>query len=230
MNLTKAGMEKLLAQLQQMMAAKESAEEQARKAKEAATRAQSETPPLSRPKLHWPSPFVGPAKFAAVFTPRRMCPLPRRSSLVPPPTGLMGWRSIPAQLTGFFLAFEAVFAAAYTQGDGVLARELSACEMGSRYHGDSTKVLKLNKSLYGLEIDSWLKSVGFIASQADTWIILMIHVDDQLIALNSRQHLNVLNKEFKCKDNGPIASFLGMGITAPPGACTSLRNDILKMS
>ena len=104
------------------------------------------------------------------------------------------------------------------------------------YQGDSTKVLKLNRSLYGLKqapryfnkkIDSWLKSVGFVASSADTClyirkqgentIILMIHVDDQLIALNDRQHLNefksMLNSEFKCKDNGPISNFLGMEIT-----------------
>ena len=41
----------------------------------------------------------------------------------------------------------------------------------------------------------------------------MIHVDDQLIASNDRQHLDVfksmLNNEFECKDNGPISSFLG---------------------
>ena len=45
------------------------------------------------------------------------------------------------------------------------------------YAGDTSKILKLNKSLYGLKqapryfnkkIDSWLKSVGFIASKADT--------------------------------------------------------------
>ena len=104
------------------------------------------------------------------------------------------------------------------------------------YQGDSTKVLKLNKSLYGLQqaprylnkkIESWLKSVEFVASQADTClyirkqgentIILIINVDDRLIASNNRQHLkefkSLLNKEFECKDNGPISNFLGMEIT-----------------
>ena len=46
------------------------------------------------------------------------------------------------------------------------------------YQGDTTKVLKLIKSLYGLKqapryfnkkIDSWLKSVVFVASKADTY-------------------------------------------------------------
>ena len=104
------------------------------------------------------------------------------------------------------------------------------------YKEDSSKVLKLNKSLYGLKqapryfnkrIDSWLKSVGFITSTADTClytrkqgedtIILMIHVDDQIIASNDQQHLNdfksLLNKEFECQDNGSIANFLGMEIS-----------------
>lgn len=45
----------------------------------------------------------------------------------------------------------------------------------------------------------------------------MNHVNDQLIASNNRQHLDefksLLNKEFECKDNGPIVNFLGMEIT-----------------
>ena len=45
----------------------------------------------------------------------------------------------------------------------------------------------------------------------------MILVDDQLIASNDGQHLDdfksLLNKEFECKDNGPISTFLGMEIS-----------------
>jgi hypothetical protein len=43
----------------------------------------------------------------------------------------------------------------------------------------------------------------------------MIHVDDQLIASNNRLDAfkRLLNKEFECKDNGPISNFLGMEIT-----------------
>ena len=101
------------------------------------------------------------------------------------------------------------------------------------YNRDTSKVLKLNKSLYGLKqalqylnkkFNGWLKSIGFCPSsannclytqkQGENCIILMIHVDDQLIASNNRQHLDsfkrLLNKEFECKDNGPILQFLGM--------------------
>lgn len=72
--------------------------------------------------------------------------------------------------------------------------------------------------LNGHKIDRWLKSVGFVAclyirKQGEVCIILMIHVADQLIASNNRQHVDsfkqLLNKEFECKDNGPISQFLG---------------------
>ena len=54
--------------------------------------------------------------------------------------------------------------------------------------------LELNKSLYRpqqarQEIESWLKLVGN-SEQGENTVFLMIHVNDQVIALNKRQHLN----------------------------------------
>lgn len=96
-------------------------------------------------------------------------------------------------------------------------------------------VLKLNKSLYGLKqspkcfnesLDKWLQSEEFVPSSADSclytytngqvFIMLTVHVDDQLIASNNREALNAfktrLNARFECKDQGPVNYFLGFNV------------------
>jgi hypothetical protein len=98
------------------------------------------------------------------------------------------------------------------------------------------KVLKLNKSLYGLrqsprcfndKLDSWLRSQDFVPATADpclyvyqegkVFMMLTVHVDDQLIASNDRSALDKfkadLNAAFECKDHGPVNYFLGVSIT-----------------
>ncbi|TYJ51794.1 hypothetical protein B9479_007610 [Cryptococcus floricola] len=96
-------------------------------------------------------------------------------------------------------------------------------------------VLRLRKSLYGLKqsprcfnqaFDKWLRSQGFTSSRADSclyfrrrngaWLLLSVHVDDQLIASNSRDALDKfkdeLNRAFECSDTGPARYFLGFNI------------------
>jgi len=98
------------------------------------------------------------------------------------------------------------------------------------------KVLRLRKSLYGLRqsprcfnkaFDKWLQEQGFKAAKADpclytrlspngNFIMLSIHVDDQLIASNSRPALDQfkaeLNAQFECQDSGAAGYFLGFNI------------------
>ena len=98
------------------------------------------------------------------------------------------------------------------------------------------KVLRLRKSLYGLRqsprcfnkaFDKWLQEQGFKAAKADpclytrlspngNFIMLSIHVDDQLIASNSRPALDQfkaeLNAQFECQDSGAAGHFLGFNI------------------
>ena len=97
------------------------------------------------------------------------------------------------------------------------------------------KVLRLNKTLYGLKqsprcfnnkLDKWLRSQDLVPSIADPCLyirrhgedvlLLSVHVDDQLIAGNSRTTLDEfkakLNKEFECTDGGEANYFLGMNI------------------
>jgi hypothetical protein len=99
----------------------------------------------------------------------------------------------------------------------------------------SHKVLLLRKSLYGLKqsprcfnkaFDQWLQEQGLVPTHADpciyTWsnngifLLLSVHVDDQLIACNSRAALDEfkakLNKRFECSDGGPVAYFLGFNV------------------
>jgi hypothetical protein len=88
------------------------------------------------------------------------------------------------------------------------------------------KVLLLWKSLHGLKqsprclnmaFDKWPKSQALAPSQADPchyyrsrgddFLMLSVHVDDQLIVYNNRQALDdfqhQLNAKFKCSDSGP---------------------------
>jgi hypothetical protein len=97
------------------------------------------------------------------------------------------------------------------------------------------KVLRLRKALYGLKqapraynktFDAWLQSQGFRPGQADPclytrrkdghFIMLSIHVDDQLIASDSRpaldQFKSELNAKFECTDYGPVNYFLGFNV------------------
>lgn len=90
----------------------------------------------------------------------------------------------------------------------------------------SNKARRLRKSLYGLRqsprcfnkaLDKWLKDMGFTPTRADSClytqlvggilIMLSIHVDNQLIASNSRPALDTfkseLNAQFECSDSGP---------------------------
>jgi hypothetical protein len=99
----------------------------------------------------------------------------------------------------------------------------------------SHKVLLLRKSLYGLKqsprcfnkaFDQWMREQGLVPTHADpciytwsnngTFLILSVHVDDQLIACNSRAALDEfkgkLNKRFECSDGGPVAYFLGFNV------------------
>lgn len=102
--------------------------------------------------------------------------------------------------------------------------------------GTSPKyVYKLKKSLYGLkqsprcfndQLDEWLKSVEFVQAGADSclytyrkgniFIMLTIHVDDQLIAGNNREALDQfkrqLNDKFECTDHGAVNYFLGFNV------------------
>lgn len=97
------------------------------------------------------------------------------------------------------------------------------------------RVLRLRKSLYGLKqsprcfnkaLDDWLRAQGFAPTRADpciyrrlrngTIVLLSVHVDDQLIASNSRKDLDEfkkqLNARFECKDGGPVSYFLGFNV------------------
>jgi len=96
-------------------------------------------------------------------------------------------------------------------------------------------VLLLRKSLYGLRqsprnfnkaFDKWLREERFRATIADpciytrrtgsTFIMLSLHVDDQLIPCNNRFALDdfkhSLNKKFECSDSGATGYFLGFSI------------------
>jgi len=99
----------------------------------------------------------------------------------------------------------------------------------------SDHVIRLRKSLYGLRqsprcfnqaFDKWMREDGFTSTRADPClyirrkhdhtIMVSVHVDDQLIASNSRQELNAfkkrLNARFECTDNGPVNYFLGFNV------------------
>ena len=97
-------------------------------------------------------------------------------------------------------------------------------ENSNRTTISSTKVLRLNPCMVQSrhQINLWLKSVGF-ASTADTCLYIRKQGENTSHSLINRQHLNefksLLNKEFECKDNGPIASFLGMQTKSGTSTC-----------
>lgn len=91
---------------------------------------------------------------------------------------------------------------------------------------------KLRKSLYGLkqapllwnkELDSYVKSLGFIKSsdpclyykrEGDKLCIIAIYVDDIIVGAheNIEELKSLLGKRFKIEDNGPLSEYLGMKI------------------
>jgi len=92
--------------------------------------------------------------------------------------------------------------------------------------------LRLHKALYGLkqaphewfeEIDKFLKSIGFSASEADPNLyikqegntFLLLYVDDMLL-IGTRAKVNAMKKlimaKWKCKDLGPAKLFVGFQI------------------
>jgi hypothetical protein len=97
------------------------------------------------------------------------------------------------------------------------------------------KLLRLKKTLYGLKqsphlfnkaLNSYLTKYGFVPLNADPCLyiyrkghvvlLLLLHVDDQLIASNNsdalKQFKASLNKRFECKDGGNATYFLGIQI------------------
>jgi hypothetical protein len=87
--------------------------------------------------------------------------------------------------------------------------------------------LKQSLHLFDKKVDQFLKSLDFVPCQADPCIysynrdgvrlMISIHVDDLLVAGNSRKELDILkaklHAELECKDQGPVDYFLGVNIT-----------------
>lgn len=100
----------------------------------------------------------------------------------------------------------------------------------------SGQVCKLKSTLYGLKqsprcfneaLDFYLRSEGLNPTRADkciyhrkigtTRLMIALHVDDQLVAGNSRPDMDRfkvrLNARFECTDGGPVSFFLGIAIS-----------------
>ena len=124
---------------------------------------------------------------------------------------------------------------------------------GYEVRGDNGRmlVLRLNKSLYGLKqsgrnwnsllhkffvsnkfIQSALDPCVYILRVKDNSIIVLVWVDDLLLAASSGRLLdkikNTLKSAFKMKDLGPISFFLGMRIIQHPNKIEIDQSDYLK--
>jgi hypothetical protein len=118
---------------------------------------------------------------------------------------------------------------------------------------DTSKVCKLNKSLYGLKQASrqWfskfsttLLNSGFTQSRSDyslfirvqgsSFVILLVYVDDIILASNDSQAISqltvCLNNQFKLKDLGPLKFFLGLEVArSAQGIYVSQRKYTLEI-
>lgn len=111
--------------------------------------------------------------------------------------------------------------------------------MGYAAEGKEHLVCKLRRSIYGLkqsprewyiEVDTHLRSTGWIKSEADpnlyylkdsdTLTILLLYVDDLLLLGNSTTNISevkaLLSAKYQMKDLGPIARYLGMEFIRMP--------------
>ncbi|KAL2253255.1 UNVERIFIED_CONTAM: Retrovirus-related Pol polyprotein from transposon TNT 1-94 [Sesamum indicum] len=109
------------------------------------------------------------------------------------------------------------------------------------YNGDDQQVCRLKKSLYGLKqaprqwyrkFDNFMLEIGFSRCNADNccyvkrfddfFIILLLYVDDMLIAGSNVKEINrlkdQLSRRFDMKDLGEARQILGMKITRDKGA------------
>lgn len=122
--------------------------------------------------------------------------------------------------------------AAYIQGD--LSEEIYM-EQPKLFSRNENKVCLLNKPLYGLKqagrqwykrIDDCLQNMNFKRTETDPCVyvnsngkskmIIIIYVDDLILASTTLQELNttkkILSSKFKMKDLGPINNLLGIKI------------------
>ena len=126
------------------------------------------------------------------------------------------------------------FKTAYLNAD--IDREIYVEQPPGFVQGNGNKVLRLNKSLYGLKqsgrnwnnvLHQFLTSQGYIQSLSDyclyvkicngSKIIVLIWVDDLIIAASSHELLDTLKvslaQSFKMKDLGKLSHFLGINFT-----------------
>jgi hypothetical protein len=114
----------------------------------------------------------------------------------------------------------------------------------------ANKVLLLRKSLYGLNqsprcfkkvLNAWLKTEGplptraapslYIRRQQGHFLMLLVHLDDQLIACNNQKVLDdfkrTLNNKFECYNSGPaVSAYQGLG----PPISWYINSDVCVLS
>jgi hypothetical protein len=87
--------------------------------------------------------------------------------------------------------------------------------VSSNRHAISTKHLTSGCEVKGL-LQTRADPCIYTRRQGNTFLMMSVHVDDQLIACNSRSALDAfkhtLNNKFECSDSGPAGYFLGFNI------------------